>query len=176
MSLNQSLIDIRGFTSIDLDLTRNTRQDFYTKYHTLTSEGYLHPNVEHSYLMSLLPSSIVNDKLIIFCINEYCANPIPGSTNLEIVHGQAEEINVPKIILYKSGMYQGTVNDPNTSSHECLHGLGLFHSFSNLSPFTYKKTLTDNIMDYTDGTSFTSYRTTTNSYQKNIIKKNKIVL
>lgn len=176
LSLNQSLIDIRGFTSIDLDLTRNTRQDFYTKYHTLTSEGYLHPNVEHSYLMSLLPSSIVNDKLIIFCINEYCANPIPGSTNLEIVHGQAEEINVPKIILYKSGMYQGTVNDPNTSSHECLHGLGLFHSFSNLSPFTYKKTLTDNIMDYTDGTSFTSYRTTTNSYQKNIIKKNKIVL
>ena len=39
----------------------------------------------------------------------------------------------------------------NTTSvicHELLHCLGLFHSFSNRSPFTLQKGTTSNIMDY----------------------------
>lgn len=39
-------------------------------------------------------------------------------------------------------------NYPITICHELLHRLGLFHSFSNMSPYTFEKFRTSNIMDY----------------------------
>ncbi len=38
----------------------------------------------------------------------------------------------------------------NTTVHEIFHAMGLHHSFSNESDFTYKINKTDNIMDYSD--------------------------
>ncbi len=35
-----------------------------------------------------------------------------------------------------------------TATHELLHAIGLFHTFDNNSPLTFKKFNTDNIMDY----------------------------
>jgi hypothetical protein len=35
-----------------------------------------------------------------------------------------------------------------TIGHECLHGLGLPHTFNSKAKFTYKAMQTDNIMDY----------------------------
>jgi hypothetical protein len=36
----------------------------------------------------------------------------------------------------------------DTIGHECLHGLGLPHSFYSKAKFTYKAMQTDNVMDY----------------------------
>lgn len=39
-------------------------------------------------------------------------------------------------------------DEPITICHELMHRFGLFHSFSNLSPYTIEKFKTSNIMDY----------------------------
>lgn len=178
-TLNQALINIKSFSTTDLDLTRNNRPIFYTEYYTLPNKNYLHPHVDHYYLKSLLNQSPVVDKLIVLCINEFCANPIPDTENIDLIHGQVSDINKPDVILYKSGLYQSytqpSVDDPNTSSHECLHALGLYHSFSNFSKFTLKKFITDNIMDYNDGSPIASYRTSTSKYQWDITEKSRII-
>ncbi|TRX36181.1 hypothetical protein FNW52_09145 [Flavobacterium sp. ZT3R18] len=43
-------------------------------------------------------------------------------------------------------MFQG--HSEETIGHECLHGLGLPHSFNSKAKFTYKAMQTDNVMDY----------------------------
>ncbi|NDV67903.1 hypothetical protein [Dysgonomonas sp. 25] len=45
-------------------------------------------------------------------------------------------------------MFGTTYTTQETLVHEILHAAGLKHSFANSSPYTYKGTLTDNIMDY----------------------------
>ncbi|WBV58189.1 hypothetical protein PFY10_06995 [Chryseobacterium daecheongense] len=178
-TLNQSLIDVKAFRTITLDLTRATIPNFYTTYATMGTT-YLNPHVSHSYVRNRIPiADRTTREMRIFCINEFCADPLTGG-NLNITNGEVEDINTPEVILYRSGLYQASpssINDVNTSGHESMHGLGLHHSFVNLNLYVMKEYITDNVMDYhKNGTSLTTgYRTTTSKYQWNIMKKNSIV-
>ncbi|MCS3533046.1 hypothetical protein [Chryseobacterium sp. JUb7] len=179
-TLNQSLIDIKAFRTVSLDLTRASRPVFYTSYGAIAGTAYLRPRVQHSYIKGLLSSSDqISNEIKIFCIDELCGEPAPVSGTI-VTSGEVSKINVPDIILYKSGLYKAVPasdNDVNTSGHESMHGLGLYHSFSDDSMYTMKKFITDNIMDYKNSTSLTTgYRTTSMKYQWNVMKRNPVIL
>ncbi len=57
------------------------------------------------------------------------------------LNGGARDIPSKSVALYKT-------HNTSTTTHELLHAIGLYHSFSNSGTFTYKKNTTDNIMDY----------------------------
>ena len=57
------------------------------------------------------------------------------------LNGHANGIPSDSVVVYKSA------NDA-TPTHELFHACGLYHTFSNTSEYTFEKTKTDNIMDY----------------------------
>ncbi|KFF00460.1 hypothetical protein IX39_07380 [Chryseobacterium formosense] len=68
---------------------------------------------------------------------------LPTSLNL---NGIAEDVgNVKTVVAFQNR------NDSSTA-HEILHAMGLYHTFDNNSPYTFKLYNTDNIMDYTHQT------------------------
>ncbi|WP_278495319.1 hypothetical protein [Chryseobacterium arthrosphaerae] len=186
-TFSQALIDIKSYRTVSLDLRRSVTPAFYTQFDTLPAAYYLHPRVQHTFLKSLLTgtSTPAADEIIFYCINEYCADPIPGSTSINILNGEtAISDNLmffPEIVLYRSGLHQSTLpavsNDDNTIGHESMHGLGLFHTFSNFNHYTSKRFITDNILDYSSpGVSpTTGYRTSTSKYQWYVLQNNKII-
>lgn len=56
--------------------------------------------------------------------------------------GSAREIPSMECVLFKNR------SKGSTTCHELLHCLGFYHSFNNLSEFTFEKEKTNNIMDY----------------------------
>lgn len=182
-SLNQSLIDVKTITVVILDITRSQQPSFYTKYDTYAPKTFptfnndkiLYPNVVHSDLTAMV--SLGTDKAVVFCINEYCAEDLTGS--FIKINGEVEGINIPVMILYKSGLYRShttSLNGNGVAPHEFLHGLGAFHTFSNYNDFTHKQYITDNIMDYEDSSiSPSTKRISLFKYQWDIINQNKIV-
>ncbi|WP_347218199.1 hypothetical protein [Chryseobacterium sp.] len=68
---------------------------------------------------------------------------LPTSLGL---NGIAEDVgNVKTVVAFQNR------NDSSTA-HEILHAMGLYHTFDNDSPYTFKIYNTDNIMDYTHQT------------------------
>ncbi|SDJ93615.1 zinc metalloprotease [Chryseobacterium jejuense] len=68
---------------------------------------------------------------------------LPTSLGL---NGIAEDVgNVKTVVAFANR------NDSSTA-HEILHAMGLYHTFDNSSPYTFKIYQTDNIMDYTHQT------------------------
>lgn len=61
--------------------------------------------------------------------------------NYRGLNGGARDIPSKSVALYST-------HNTSTTTHELLHAIGLYHSFSNSGTFTYKKNTTDNIMDY----------------------------
>jgi hypothetical protein len=57
------------------------------------------------------------------------------------LNGAARDIPSKSVVVYKG-------HTKETTTHELLHAMGLFHSFSNRGNFTYEKGETENIMDY----------------------------
>ncbi|WP_127956798.1 type VI secretion system Vgr family protein [Serratia microhaemolytica] len=60
----------------------------------------------------------------------------------EVLEGIARDIGGREAFVYQLGLYN------KTAAHELLHCLSLQHPFSLFSPFAFKDTETDNIMDY----------------------------
>lgn len=56
-------------------------------------------------------------------------------------NGAAKAINSKSVVLYNT-------HNTSTTTHELLHAMGLWHSFSNSGEFTFEKQKTENIMDY----------------------------
>jgi len=56
-------------------------------------------------------------------------------------NGAAKSINSKAVVLYNT-------HNTSTTTHELLHAMGVYHSFSDNGKFTFKKNKTENIMDY----------------------------
>jgi|GEM_PF-629182 len=57
------------------------------------------------------------------------------------LNGGAAGIVAKSVVLYNT-------HNTSTTTHELLHAMGLYHTFSNRSRFTFDKNKTENIMDY----------------------------
>lgn len=57
------------------------------------------------------------------------------------LNGYAKDIIAKSVVLFNTHNTDSTI-------HELLHALGLYHTFDNNSEFTFEKLKTDNIMDY----------------------------
>ncbi len=57
------------------------------------------------------------------------------------LNGGARDIGSKSVALYNT-------HNTATTTHELLHAIGLYHTFSNSGTYTYTKWKTDNIMDY----------------------------
>lgn len=62
------------------------------------------------------------------------------------LNGYAKDIVAKSVVLFNTHNSASTI-------HELLHAMGLHHSFSNSSEFTFEKNKTDNIMDYSHNAS-----------------------
>jgi hypothetical protein len=60
------------------------------------------------------------------------------------LYGKSNGIPSKEVVVLRPGLQDSTV------AHELFHALGLSHSFSNNSKYTFEKNKTDNIMDYSD--------------------------
>jgi len=60
------------------------------------------------------------------------------------IYGNAHDIPSKEFVVLRYGLQDSTV------AHEMFHALGLEHSFSNDSKYTFEENKTDNIMDYAD--------------------------
>lgn len=149
------MIDVKIISVHQLDLTRSQPSNFYIKYDTYSPQTFnyydnnkiLHPRIEHSDLTAMFSPG--TDKAVVFCINEYCAEKLTTGGFIQ-TDGEVEDINTPVMILYRSGIYRShlpSLNGNKVASHEFVHGLGAFHSFSNYNDFTHQQYITDNVMD-----------------------------
>ena len=68
-------------------------------------------------------------------------NKSTGTKYYQGYNGAAESINSKAVVLYNT-------HNTSTTTHETLHAMGLYHSFSDSGNFTFEKNKTDNIMDY----------------------------
>lgn len=67
--------------------------------------------------------------------------------------GQARRIKSKSAIIFDLSS-DDVASYPSLVCHELLHCFGLFHSFSNLSDYTFMKYSTSNIMDYSDANEY----------------------
>lgn len=89
------------------------------------------------------------------------------STGYQGYNGAAESINSKAVVLYNT-------HNTSTTTHEALHAMGLYHSFSDSGDFTLEKNKTDNIMDYSHNVGIN--RISTWQWQWNTIYANPNVL
>ncbi|MCT4666046.1 MAG: hypothetical protein N4A45_12530 [Flavobacteriales bacterium] len=64
-----------------------------------------------------------------------------GKLKYQGYNGAAQSTNSLSVVLYNT-------HNTSTTTHEILHAMGLYHSFSNNGQFTLEKAKTENIMDY----------------------------
>lgn len=85
------------------------------------------------------------------------------------LNGEAADINEPNssVVVFDRSKNGRT---KSTMAHELLHAMGLYHTFDNNSPYTFKLYKTDNIMDYTH--KIKKDRFSTNKFQWTKINTN----
>lgn len=81
------------------------------------------------------------------------------------LNGGARDIGSKSVALYST-------HNTSTTTHELLHAIGLYHTFSNSGTYTYTKWKTDNIMDYSHQATPAIDRTTTWKWQWDILQAN----
>lgn len=184
-TLNQALVNIKTISQTDLNLLSASHQLFYDQYAPPanifpdTSIRFFSP-INHDDLIAMLPSNTPKNGVVIFCINEFAGWLLNQNEN-DILAGAAQETPIwkPVIILYRSGLYKTSLAEGNVSSHELMHCLYLYHSFSPYNLFSFKMFITDNIMDYKQPDSDspylspTNFRKVLNFYQWEIIRNSK---
>ncbi|WP_294245411.1 hypothetical protein [uncultured Chryseobacterium sp.] len=94
----------------------------------------------------------------IYLINE--------NNNFEL-YGRGHDIDDDRVrtaLIYSIGLNDSTI------PHELGHSLGLYHTFSNNSEFTFEENRTDNLMDYSDMGSTKIPLTSTYHWQWKILQ------
>lgn len=119
-----------------------------------------------NYLNATNTAIISTDPMFEHCINQLNINyPGPayadkctlfyffdqGLSGTDPIGGEAYIKNGYVGGAYGARIFGGGViqNTENTSAHELLHSIGLYHTFDNDGEYTFMKKETDNIMDYT---------------------------
>jgi len=142
---------IPTFTYAFIDLSADNI--FYSKYYKRNkTPNYIITSYEnsstdreklHEYLEEKFRQKYIDDgyfKVFIFdSYGEYNANGY--------ILGEANNIPSKSCVIFNQAIVR-TVADSTTISHELIHCLGLYHTFSNENKHTFEKLKTNNLMDY----------------------------
>ncbi|SEA53039.1 zinc metalloprotease, partial [Bizionia paragorgiae] len=123
-----------------LDLTADTT---FNKTFDTKSKGYIDNRTGlHDYLNKKMDTKY-KDYLKVYFIPDECPSFNKAGTKVGRVNGQAKDISSDAVVLFDG-------HNTSTTTHESLHALGLYHTFSRDKnhPYSYKKGETYNIMDY----------------------------
>jgi hypothetical protein len=185
---NQMLIDVNSIDKAIIDVTvpvvmsPSVNFDFNSKHvdNPGTATAKFHPkNHIHQHLFKVLKvqnpiynNSIYDNYFFVFFIDEAYERLVTVST-IEYVNGSGL-FSANLACIYSTGIIDpllGSIND--TSSHELLHCMGLFHTFSQNNDYKFEQFKTDNIMDYVDSLPV---RFSVSKYQEKSCKRNPSLL
>ncbi len=134
--LNQGLID-PTFNVLNMNTTKFSSTEL-TKFQSIYKKYGVDSNELMDFLIDKTHSynSNYNHSYKIYFIDD----------SLGTLYGRSYDIGTPEksVIVLPSGFNDSTV------AHETLHAMGLYHTFDNDSKFTFVRSETDNIMDYSD--------------------------
>ncbi len=133
--LRQAFVRLDLAPTIDLDLrTDATFNSRFTNGKVISNRNGL-----HAYLRSQT-SNLYANHLKVYFINEKCPK-IENGKQIGFVVGEAESFAADAVIVFAE-------HNDKTTSHECMHAMGLRHPFDPRSPYMFEKNHTQNIMDY----------------------------
>ena len=92
------------------------------------------------------PQLYTNHFKLYFFNNSCNRKELPGDDGNAEGGGTSEVAGFSNLNTSNGVMFSG--HTISTIGHECMHGLGLHHSFFSLAPYTYRALKTDNAMDY----------------------------
>ncbi|MCD8411094.1 PAAR-like protein [Tenacibaculum finnmarkense] len=131
-----------------LDLTADTT---FNKTYDTNNNGYIDNRTGiHDYLNKKVDVKY-KDYLKVYFIPDECPSFNKDGIKVGRVNGQAKDISSDAVVLFDG-------HNTSTTTHESLHALGLYHTFSSHkdTPYSYKKGETYNIMDYSHQSKYGS--------------------
>lgn len=151
-----------------LDLTADTT---FNKTFDTKSNGYIDNRTGiHDYLNKKVDLKY-KDYLKVYFIPDECPSFNKAGIKVGRVNGQAKGFSSDAVVLFYG-------HNTSTTTHESLHALGLYHTFSSHknTPYSYKKGETYNIMDYSHQSKYGSKkRITTWLWQWKKLWDNKLI-
>lgn len=134
----------------DLNINLSNDPNFIPK---LRSNSGIHQYLDNKLRSAKFPDgSVVGNRYDTF-YRVYFISEVIQLSNGSYLLGQAQDIPSKTVFVLNlkdtattAGVSFESVK--TTATHELLHAIGLYHTFDNDSPLTFKKFNTDNIMDY----------------------------
>ena len=145
--LRQAYINV-DIKSINMDLTKD--RNFIPK---LQSGSGIHQYLDAKLSSAKFPDGKVVGNQYDSFYKVYFIAEVIQLPDGQYLLGEAENIPSKTVYILDLKNIATTTGNPfeavkTTATHELLHAIGLYHTFDNQSPLTFKKYNTDNIMDY----------------------------